>query len=266
MPSSVWLQELTSDDVERYLRRDTTAIVPIGSTETHGPHLPLGTDTYEAIDYSEEIAKRADVLCTPPIWFGDSPHHMGRPGTVSLRSQTVISLLEDVYGSLIHHGFDRIITFNGHRLANLPVIRIAAKQVKARLPEVRFACFDPVVIAAETHDRVRSAAGTGIHAGEFETSHMLLRHPELVREEAFERSHGEYIDSPLVHTDHLAPGNKVLWITTWHDQIEVAPEGHLGDPTAASVEKGEALWEAVVANGVEFVEAMRDFSGPHRSP
>ena len=162
---SVWMNELTSDDIEEYLERDTTVIVPIGSTESHGPHLPMGTDTYEAIDYSEEIAKRADILCTPPIWFGDSPHHMGRPGTISLRSQTVIALLRDVYRSLIHHGFRGIITFNGHRLANLPVIQIAAKEVKENHPDVLFACFDPVQIAAETHQRIRTAPGEAIHGG-----------------------------------------------------------------------------------------------------
>jgi len=259
--TSVWLQELTSDDVEQYLKREATILVPIGATETHGSHLPLGTDTYEAIDYSEEIARRAGVLCAPPIWFGDSPHHMGRPGTISLRSQTVIELLTDVYMSLIRHGFTRIITFNGHRLANLPVIQIAAKQVKAQHPQVLFACFDPLVIAIETHTRIRTAPGRGVHGGEFETSHMLFKRPELVRADRLELSHGVYIDSRFVHTDHLAGGDKVLWITTWHDQIAVTPTGHVGDPREANVEKGQALWEAVVSNGVEFIEDMRRFTG-----
>lgn len=261
---SVWMHELTSDNVEEYLKRETTVIVPIGSTESHGPHLPMGTDTYEAIDYSEEIAKRAGVLCTPPIWLGDSPHHMGKPGTISLRSQTVIELLKDVYRSLIHHGFTRIITFNGHRLANLPVIQIASKQVKEEHPDVLFACFDPVVIAADTHKRIRTAPGEGIHGGEFETSHMLFRHPDLVHPEKFEVSRGVYIDSRLVPPDHFAPGDRVMWITTWQDQIKVTPRGHVGDPTAASVDKGKALWEAVVSNGVEFIEAMRKFTGARR--
>jgi len=137
--STVWLQELTSDDVEAYLQRERTILVPIGATETHGPHLPLGTDTFEAMDYAEGIARAADVLVAPPIWFGDSPHHMGRPGTISITSQTLIELLKDVYRSLVHHGFTRIITFNGHRLANLPVIQIASKQVKAQHPDVLFA-------------------------------------------------------------------------------------------------------------------------------
>ncbi len=261
---SVWMHELTSDDVEEYLKTDKTVIIPIGSTESHGPHLPMGTDSYEAIDYSEEIAKQAGVLCTPPLWFGDSPHHMGRPGTISLRSQTLIEVLKDVYRSLIHHGFSRIITFNGHRLANLPVIQIAAKQVKEEHPNVLFACIDPVVIAAETHRKIRTAPGEGIHAGEFETSHMLFKHPELVHSEKFEVNRGIYIDSPFVPLDYFAPGNKVMWITSWHDQVKVAPRGHVGDPTSASMEKGKALWEAVVTNAVKFIEDMRKYTGARK--
>ncbi len=258
---SVWMQELSSDDIEVYLKTDSSVIVPIGSTETHGPHLPLGTDSYEAIDYSEEIARRAGVLCTPPIWFGDSPHHMGRPGAISLRSETVIAVLKDVYESLIHHGFKRIITFNGHRLANLPVIQIAATQTKIAHPEVLFACFDPVVIAATTHRKVRTAPGEGIHGDEFETSHMLFKHPDLVHPDKFERVKGSYIDSRFVPIDHFAAGDKVMWIRTWHDQIKVTPRGHHGDPTAASAEKGKIIWEAVVSNAVSFIEDMRRFSG-----
>ncbi|HTK29267.1 MAG TPA: creatininase family protein [Vicinamibacterales bacterium] len=259
--STVWLHELTSDDVESYLKRDRTILVPIGATETHGPHLPLGTDTFEAMDYAEGIARAAGVLVTPPIWFGDSPHHMGRPGTISIASQTLIDLLKDVYRSLIHHGFTRIVTFNGHRLANLPVIQIASKQVKEQHPDVLFACFDPLQIAAETHKRIRTHPGVGVHACEFETSHMLFRHPDLVHPDKFTESRGTYIDSPLVPEDHFQPGDRVMWITTWRDQLAAAPSGHHGDPTEATVEKGQALWDAVIANGVAFIEAMRRFSG-----
>ena len=259
---TVWMQDLTCEEVGRYLERESTVIVPIGATEGHGPHLPLGTDTYEAIDYAECIALGAGVLCTPPIWFGDSPHHMGQPGTISLQSETVIVLLKDVYRSLIRHGFRRIITFNGHRIANLPVIGIAAKVVKEQHPEVQFAAFDPVYIAAEAHRRIRTRPGEAIHGGEFETSHMLFRHPDLVHPEKFERNRGAYIDSPLVQVDHFAGGDSVMWITTWQDQMVVAPKGHHGDPTAASAEKGAALFEAVVANGVRFIEAMRRHTGP----
>ena len=259
--TSVWIQELTSDDVEEFLKRDSTVIVPIGSTETHGPHLPLGTDSYQAIDFSEEIAKRAGCLCAPPIWFGDSSHHLGKAGTISLRQDTVIAVLKDVYRSLIRHGFTKIITFNGHRRANNPVIQIAASQVKDDHPDVLFALYDPILIAAEAHKRLRSAQGEGIHGGETEASHMLFRHPELVHTEKFERAHGILIESPYTPADYFASGDKVIWIRSWKDQLKMAPRGHHGDPTRASEEKGKELLEAVVANGVEFIEYMRKFTG-----
>ncbi len=259
---SVWMQELTSDDVEAYLGYESTVIVPIGATETHGPHLPLGTDGYEAIDYAEGIARAAGVIVAPPIWYGDSPHHMGRPGTISLRSMTVVAVLNDIFRSLVHHGFNRIVTFNGHRIANVPVIQIAAKEVKQDHPDVLFACFDPLYIAAETHKRIRTAPGEACHGGEFETSHMLYARPDLVRRDRIERVSGSYLDTDLVRNDHFAGGDSVFWTTTWRDQILVAPMGHHGDPTHASEDKGRQLFEAIVANGVRFIDDMRNFSGP----
>ena len=221
----------------------------------------MGTDTYEAIDYAEGIASAAGVLCAPPIWYGDCPHHMGRPGTMSLRPMTVIAILTDIYRSLVRHGFRRIITFNGHRISNVPVIQIAAREVKEDHPEVLFACFDPVFIAAEAHKKIRTSHGQAIHGGEFETSHMLFRHPDLVRTEKFEKVRGSYIDSPFVRIDHFEGGDLVFWTTTWHDQIKVTPKGHHGDPAAASAEKGSILFDAIVANGARFIDDMRRFTG-----
>lgn len=90
---------------------------------------------------------------------------------------------------------------------------------------------------------------------------MLLKRPELVRLDRVALSDGVYIDARFVHTDHSAGGDKVLWTTTCHDQLAVAPAGHLGDPPAASVEKAQVLWNAVVNNSVEFIEDMRRFTG-----
>lgn len=94
---------------------------------------------------------------------------MGRTGTISLRSRTVIEMRCDVYTSLVLHGFTRIITFNGHRLANLPVIQLASKKSR----RIILRCSSPVsilVIALEAHKRVRTAPGRGVHGCEFETS------------------------------------------------------------------------------------------------
>lgn len=253
----IWIQDMTWEEVAEYLKKSDLVIVPIGSTEAHGPHLPLGTDSFEAIDYAEGIAAKAGVIMTPPIWFGDSPHHMGKPGTISLRSQTVIDLLKDVYKSLIHHGFKKIITFNGHRLANLPVIEIAAKQVKAEHPEVVFAVMDPLVMGVSAHIKVREAVGEGQHGCEFETSHMLYKRPHLVKMEKATKVSGKHMESRFISEDHLSSGDRVLLIVDELSQKKLTSTGHIGDPTVANKEKGEKLYNAIVNNGAEFIEDLR---------
>src|SRR5262245_5017645 len=116
---SVWIQDLTWEEVASYLERDKIAIVPIGATEEHGPAGVLGVDSYVAITLAEDAAQRANVLVTPPIWFGDSEHHGGFPGTISIRPETLTLLVRDVARSLARHGFDRIILINGHKGSNL---------------------------------------------------------------------------------------------------------------------------------------------------
>lgn len=262
----VWMQNLTWEEVAEYLERDDIVIVPIGSTESHGPHLPLGTDSYEAIDYAEGIAKRAGVLCAPPIWFGNSAHHMHKAGTISLRAETEIALLEDVCRSLIHHGFGKIVTFNGHRLANLSCIEIACQAVKGACPEVIFAVMDPLLMGREAALVIREAPGEGVHGGELETSHMLYAHPELVHMGKAMRAPLEAFPSRLVpqSKDPLAGGDRVIVVAGCADQRRLAPLGHVGDPTVATREKGECLFETIVGNGVEFIEDLRQAFGARK--
>lgn len=256
---SVWMQDLTWEEIAEYLEREDIAIVPIGSTEPHGPHLPVGVDGFEAIDYSEGIARAAGVLCTPPIWFGDAQHHMHKPG-ISLQPETVIALLKDVYRSLIQHGFGKILTFNGHRLANLAAIGIASKAVKQEHPEVIFAVLDPLVIAATTHREICENPGAGQHGGEFETSHMLFKRSDLVQmDKAFEHRGNYLFPTRFFSHDNLAGGDKVLLTINALDQGYYTPPAHIGDPTVASARKGEILWNAIIANSVEFIESLRRY-------
>ncbi|WP_051579866.1 creatininase family protein [Pseudonocardia acaciae] len=253
---SVWIHDLTFEEVAAHLERHREVLVPIGSTEVHGPHLPLGTDGYQAIDYAEAIAERAGLLVAPPIWYGDAAHHMHKPGTISLRPETVIALLKDVYRSLAEHGFRAIVTFNGHRLANLPVIGIASREVKREFPHVAFASIDPLSMSA-THRELREHGGRGLHGDEFETSHMLLRHPELVHMDRAVFSHGYVFETRFLTQDLIAGGDAMQYYLDAEEQGALAPLGHIGDPERATAGRGEALFDAVVANGVEFVTDLR---------
>lgn len=254
---SVWMQECSWTDVEVYLteQENPTVIVPIGSTEQHGPHLPLGVDAYEAIGIAEGFAERKKLLVAPPIWYGDAEHHLAFPGSFSLSSETVIAVLNDVYRSLIHHGFENIITVNGHRLANLPAIQIAAKQTKESHPEAFLATIDLVRFGVRIHNDVREGdPEDGMHGGEFETSYMLYRHPELVDEDEFvpETSDGW---TRFTSNDYVSMDDTILIASSKHDWNEEAL-GHHGDPTKASAEKGEKIHNTIVDNAAEFYDEL----------
>ena len=256
---SVWLQDHAWPAVESYLaeHEHPTVLVPIGSTEQHGPHLPVGTDAYQAIDVAEGIAEAANTLVAPPLWYGDADHHMAFPGTVSLSSDTVVAMLTDVYESLLDHGFRNVITVNGHRIANLSAIDIAAKEVKADHPDAFLGTFDLLRFGVRVHNELRDGdPEDGMHGGEFETSFMLFQHGELVDESAFE---------PAVHegwtrfasSDYVGIDDTVPSASSRHDWPEDA-QGHHGDPTLAGEAKGERLYEAFVDNGVEFLNDLAE--------
>lgn len=250
------LEELRWPDVEQYLeeRPAPTVVVPIGSTEQHGPHLPLAVDAFQARDLAEEIAVAADVLVAPLIPYGDANHHLEFPGTVSLSTETVVSVLTDVYASLARHGFTNIITVNGHRIANLPAIETAMQQSNEQHPAVTFVAIDPLRIGVTVHQRLRDGdPEDGMHGGEFETSFMLARYPELVADDEFVKetaATGPYQSLNLIGND-----DRVLTPSTAHSPAR-GDRGHVGDPTLASAEKGEELWAELVANAAEFIEAL----------
>lgn len=257
---TVRLQELTWQDVDSYLDEQDVpiAIVPIGSTEQHGPHLPLGVDAYQAEDLAVGIAEKADALATPPIWYGDANHHLGFPGTISLSTETVVSVLGDVYDSLVGHGFENIITVNGHRVANLTAIETAAKKANQRHPDAIFATIDPLRLGVEIHTQLRDGdPEDGMHGGEFETSFMQYLHGDLVHEDEFEKetaeSFSEYQSNNLVGMD-----DTVLMPSSGHSPEE-GHLGHVGDPTKASPEKGEKLYETLVTNGAKFIAELRQY-------
>jgi creatinine amidohydrolase len=127
------LADLTYPDIQAYLKRSELILIPIASTEQHGPHLPLSTDTVTAYEVSKRAAEQADVLYTPTIWTGYSPQHMRAPsqgaGTITVRAETLLNLVYDIARSLIHHGFNKLIFVNGHG-SNVKVIDPVLRRIR----------------------------------------------------------------------------------------------------------------------------------------
>ncbi|MDI6690273.1 MAG: creatininase family protein [Candidatus Bathyarchaeota archaeon] len=127
---SYYLGELTWMDVKEFLTIHNVVIVPVGSCEQHGPHLPLDTDAYDAFWLSMKAAEKAQcALVAPPIYYGVSPHHMDFSGTVTLTPYTLEQLAYEVACSLTKHGFKKILFENGHG-GNAPALEAAAQRIK----------------------------------------------------------------------------------------------------------------------------------------
>lgn len=175
-------QRHTREELANLPLADTVAVVPIGSLEQHGLHLPVDTDTRTATFVAEHAAIRAGVptLVLPAIPYGLSIHHMAHGGTVTLRVQTVLALLEDVCRSVCDQGIDRMLILSGHG-GNRGAIGAAAQELSFRLGRQIEACcwFDLIedqidaIMEGPIHD-------VG-HSGEAETSAMLYLAPEEVR-------------------------------------------------------------------------------------
>ncbi len=230
------------------------AIIPVGSVEQHGYHLPLGTDSMVAIRVAQDAAERTNVIVTPPLWFGWSPHHLALPGTISIRPQILIEMLFDVLSSLATHGFNRFVIVNGHRIVNIPWLQISAEKAQRELG-VKVAIFDPAYMSKEVVDRI--GFGKVGHAEEIETSHMLHIMPHLVRMEKAK----DYLphERKLYHVDPRISKDTLCYTPGTAKDLEQTAKksgGVSGRPSLATAEKGKELHEHLVARLVEVITEL----------
>lgn len=252
----VWFYENKSPDIKKYLEAEDIIILPVGSTEQHGNHLPVGTDALAAIHFAQDAAKKAGVLVAPPCWYGWAPHHMAYPGTITLSAQTLIEVLEDIVNCLIYQGFKKIIILNGHRGANNPPLDILASRVRNRTGALAVVA-DPFFIAEEqTKEMLEKEEGVIGHAGGIETAHMLFHYPELTEMKSIkdnvEKEEGFFSSDPYCQRNRVsAPGS----IESFWNKSQ--PTGHTGKPNWATKEKGQKYHDFVVEELVNLIEYIR---------
>jgi creatinine amidohydrolase len=259
------LQEMAWPDVKAYLEHRDMVIIPLGSTEQHGPHLPLGSDSYEALGMSRRISERTGVVVAPVLTVGYSVYHTGFPGSLSLSPRTMEQALFEVVESLIGHGFRRILFFNYHGGNNI---------VQSNLVHRINHTTEAVAVAIGHGGPIQSAGGEdedGLmdwHAGESETSIMLHLHPELVREDRVEKPTMSFTPrmQELKDAAEKEPSLAHAWSSLFGVPAETGKGGAshelssngvwtLGDPGEASAELGQETVEGYVERAVRFVEA-----------
>lgn len=244
---SVRLEELVWPEVESALENGTrTAIVSVGSIEQHGPHLPLNMDTLDGDELSRRIAERlGDALAAPTIRPGCSGHHMDFPGTISVPPETLMDTIRAYCRSLDEHGFEYIVLVPTHGGNFGPVNTVA--------PDVAREIDAAVIPLADLDEHMRllneglSDAGIEydqdvIHAGAAETAMVLAIDEGLVRTDRFERGpEGEISTARLLREGFRA----------------ITENGVLGDPSVATAEAGEIIFEKVVDAYVEHIGRER---------
>jgi len=252
----LYLYQWTWAEIKDYLKKDSVMIVPFGSTEQHGLHLPLGTDALVAIRLAEDAARITKTIVAPPCWYGWSPHHMAYPGTISITPETLTRVLYEVLRSLIYHRFKRLIVINGHRMANLPPLQIAATRIRNETGAY-VTVADPFYLGDTVSRKIKDSPPGGVgHAEELETSHMMHIYPELVNiKKAVKNLPPKkkfHVSDPYVITDRTFTPSS---LESFRKITE--PSGVTGDPTLATAEKGKRLHKALVDNLVELIKLAR---------
>lgn len=235
----------TAPEVQGIAQEDgSILIVPVGSIEQHGDHLPVSTDTIlvDAVAHAgaKRIADDVPLLVTPTVWHGYSPHHLPFGGTITLDVEELIDVLEAVADSALENGFNSLLLLNGHG-GNMSIIDNAVKTIGREHPEATVHGLTYFTLATRFIDDIRDSEPGGMsHGGEFETSLMMHLRPDLVRADRMEATHKE-ATFDYESTDLMDGGE----LGTYRTFDEYSDSGAIGAPELASAEKGEAILEGL---------------------
>lgn len=223
----------------------STAILPLGSTEQHGPHLPVCTDTVIAEEISREIARRTGAYLLPALPVTTCYEHKGKKGSVWMRPCTFYSVLQDIAGSLRDQGFSRLAVFMAH--GGIFIAPPAIREINA--------CFDGFTVAILPDgcaERLAAVVETpfDIHAGEIETSLMLYLREDMVRRDKIKGA--DFMPDFSQSFLNYIPLTRLSKTGVW------------GRPSLASREKGEKIFEAYVSGSIEFMERVFRETPPGR--
>ena len=220
------------------LKKTRAVIIPFGSTEQHGNHLPLDTDTIQAVDIAQVAAARRPIFIAPPVHYGVCRSTARHPGTVGIRTLTLKLLVMDLVGSFYDQGFRHIILLSGHAgTTHMATLVDAGEELLDKYPDIFIAVIKEYDLAVSAGQGLLETSGDS-HAGEIETSRLLHSHPDLVKG----MSPAEY---PSFPQGILVRDKQKYW-----------PGGVWGDPTKASAAKGKLLQQRMADKLCEVIAEL----------
>lgn len=244
---TIRMEEMAWPDIKAAIERGfTTAVVGVGSTEQHGPHLPTMTDARIGDEVAHLVAlKLGEALQARTVDVGVSEHHLTFPGTLSLRPETLKMILRDYVDSLVRSGFRRIVFVPTHG-GNFATVEQTIVEAREAHPDTVVIGYTDLLGLTGFLNQVSAehritAEESGAHAGENETSIMMALEPDLVVPERFAPG-------------YLGPlGEREVKIVLESGMPALSSSGVLGDPQKASAEKGRIYLERLAAFLVEKV-------------
>lgn len=232
------LMWMTMEDARKEQKKGTPVIVPFGTVEQHGPHLPLSTDTLQAAAVASMAARKVKAIVAPPVHYGQCSSTRNHPGTLTLTGDTLRAVAGDIIRSLSGQGFKKIVLFSGHAgRIHMAALREAAETCIQSDSTLKLAVICDLDLVRDVSGDLLETQRDG-HAGEIETSRMMHLHPDSVGEPPEE----EY---PQLPAGRVVPDPEKYW-----------PGGVWGNPRAADAEKGRIIVERSAEALAEIVKSL----------
>jgi creatinine amidohydrolase len=229
------IEELTTKEFARLVKKDPIVFLPIGATEAHGMHLPLGTDSYQPQWLCDALAQKLGGLVAPLLPYGQHSSTRNMPGTIALRSETLRALVTDVIDSLVRHGVRKLVIISGHAgSVHMAAVREAAETASVRYGQLKLMFLTDYDIAYR-FPLPESNYRDG-HGGIIETSRILALRPELVGKK---RPRGRFEDKRFM----IVANPEVCY-----------PEGMVGDATKATADLGNKINEFIFEEMVHLIK------------
>jgi creatinine amidohydrolase len=252
-PSGLYFQNMTMREIQERLKKSDLIIIPVGSTENHGPHACTGEDTFLVTRMAELVAQRTGCTIAQPIWYGSHPyHHIGMPGTIPVPEEYFIGYLKAVIAGFWNTGFRKMILLNGHGQEYVIPTAIHQWAKHYQLPAIiiNLNWYHAIPDHFKTKEEGGPYETYFIHADEVETSWSLCLFPEMIKmEDAVDTKPFGFL--PEGHVDKA--GNLLRRPIAWYGHvgcgpIEVSayPEGVVGRATLADAEKAREGVEALL--------------------
>ncbi len=239
---SLWFDELSMKEAEKAAEEGKVVIIPCGSVEEHGSHLPLCTDSLQAEHVALQVAQKSGCLVAPPLRYGVCSSTRNFPGTLSISFDSLRSIMTDILEELIRNDFKRLLILTGHAgRSHMTALKLAAKEVVAnhKGEDER-----PRIMVCSDYDFAFDLRGKDFderdsHAGTIETSRVMSIRSDLIKGKG-KRSF------PKLPRFEIVP-----------DPERYFPSGVMGDPTIASAEKGQRINEHVIEQIVKLVKELK---------